>query len=394
MTTKVLVVDDEPDLQALIVAKFRKAIKNNEYQFYFASHGAEALSLLDSMKDLNIILTDINMPVMDGLTLLSELSKFDRPYKAVVVSAYGDMSNIRSAMNKGASDFITKPIDFMDFEMTLKKIIEEYNRLWEAQNNLKELYSACGRFVPIQFIKALGKKSIVDVHLGDHIQSRMSVLFCDIRDFTSLAESKTPSEVFMLLNEFLSQMEPIIHKYNGFIDKYIGDAIMALFPNKPDDAINAAIEMVQKSTIKIGIGINSGNLILGILGSTDRIEGSVIGDIVNIASRLEKLTKTYQTPILICDDAKQLLEQPSNYLIRFVEETNIKGKNKPIKIWEVCDADPEEIKKQKLENLPLFQEAQKNYLVGKHEQAKLLLEAYLEKNPTDLLARSYLKKCA
>ena len=129
---KILVVDDEPDLQTLIEARFRKAIKNNEFQFFFASNGEEALRVLEQDQDLNIILTDINMPIMDGLTLLSNMPKLGRLYKAIVVSAYGDMSNIRSAMNRGASDFVIKPIDFNDFESTLRKMIDEYTRMKEA----------------------------------------------------------------------------------------------------------------------------------------------------------------------------------------------------------------------------------------------------------------------
>ena len=139
MAVKILVVDDEPDLQTLVQAKFRKAIKNNEFDFYFASNGQEALGILQRDKDLNIILTDINMPVMDGLALLAELHQLKRPYKAIIVSAYGDMVNIRTAMNRGASDFVVKPIDFVDFEITLRKIIDEYNRMIESLNTQTKL---------------------------------------------------------------------------------------------------------------------------------------------------------------------------------------------------------------------------------------------------------------
>jgi sigma-B regulation protein RsbU (phosphoserine phosphatase) len=139
MSVKILVVDDEPDLQSLIQVKFRKAIKNNEYDFYFASNGQEALGILHKDTDLNIILTDINMPVMDGLTLLAELGQLNRPYKAIIVSAYGDMANIRTAMNRGASDFVVKPIDFTDFETTLRKIIDEYQRTIEAVSTKHKL---------------------------------------------------------------------------------------------------------------------------------------------------------------------------------------------------------------------------------------------------------------
>lgn len=132
MTSKILVVDDEVNFQDLINKWFRKAIKNGEFQFYFALNGIEALKILESDPDLNIVLTDIRMPLMDGLTLLDRLSKLNRPYKAIVVSAYGDLSNIRIAMNRGASDFIIKPINYRDLEITLRKIVEEYSILTNA----------------------------------------------------------------------------------------------------------------------------------------------------------------------------------------------------------------------------------------------------------------------
>lgn len=142
MPIKILIVDDESDLEFLINAKFKKAIKDGEFEFHFALNGAEALKLLDADPNLNIILTDLNMPIMDGLTLLQKLPGLKRTYKAVVVSAYGDISNIRSAMNSGASDFIMKPINFDDFKATIVKMVDEYKTLNTAilaETNLKQI---------------------------------------------------------------------------------------------------------------------------------------------------------------------------------------------------------------------------------------------------------------
>ena len=142
MTIKILVVDDEPDLELLILQKFRKQIAASEYAFQFASNGKEALEKLKNDPELSVIMTDINMPEMDGITLLSNLPTLNRPYKAIVISAYGDMPNIRSAMNQGASEFITKPIDFQDLEITINKIVQQYNQLHEgltAKNQLRTL---------------------------------------------------------------------------------------------------------------------------------------------------------------------------------------------------------------------------------------------------------------
>lgn len=393
MTQKILIVDDEPDIKDLILAKFSKAIREKDLDFYFAANGQEALDLLEKDPELNIIFTDINMPLMDGLILLANLPRLDRFYKAVVVSGYGDISNIRKAMNFGASDFIIKPIDFADYEMTLKKMIDEYNLLKEAKDRLMSLYMACERFVPKQFVKLLGKESINEVNLGDQTFTEMSVLFCDIRGFTSMAEKLTPDETFELLNDFLGKMEPIIQKHGGFIDKYIGDAIMALFSNKPEDAIDSAIEILLNTPLKIGIGINTGELILGIIGSPDRIDGSVIGDTVNLASRLEHLTPKYHIPLLISDDTKQRLEDPSKYNLRYIGDAVVKGKSNLIPLWEVCDAEPPEEQKVKIETLPIFNEALKAFQAQDWKKSKELFQECLTKNPSDQVSSDYLKKC-
>lgn len=140
MGHKILIVDDEPDLEILINEKFRKKIKNKEYEFIYARNGREALEILNKSPELELIFTDINMPEMDGLTLLGKLKSLNRIHIAVVISAYGDMSNIRSAMNKGAADFITKPIDFDDLEATMKKIIEQLQHRKDAMQAQKSLY--------------------------------------------------------------------------------------------------------------------------------------------------------------------------------------------------------------------------------------------------------------
>jgi predicted ATPase/class 3 adenylate cyclase/GAF domain-containing protein len=205
------------------------------------------------------------------------------------------------------------------------------------------IYEATARFVPNQFLTMLKKKNLTEVQLGDQIQKQMTVLFSDIRNFTSLSEGMNPEENFTFINDYLAAMEPIITKNNGFIDKYIGDAIMALFENA-DDALQAAMQMqeklvefnqarVNKDPVAIGIGLNSGDLMLGIIGGKMRIDGSVIGDAVNTASRVESLTKEYQAKILITDDTRDKLSKIPQMTKR--GDISIKGKAKPIGIWEL-----------------------------------------------------------
>jgi predicted ATPase/class 3 adenylate cyclase len=208
-----------------------------------------------------------------------------------------------------------------------------------------KLYAASNRFVPYQFLRHINRHNLVEAQLGDQVQRVMTILFCDIRNFTTLSEQSNSAEIFKFINLFLGYMEPVIKRNQGFVDKYIGDAIMALFEN-PTLAVKAGLEMLKRlddfniesgyQPITIGIGINTGDLMLGIIGDQSRIEGSVLGDAVNIASRIENLTKQYPENILISESTKEQLI-PSDFNLYFVGVANIKGKSKPVTIWGVKD---------------------------------------------------------
>jgi sigma-B regulation protein RsbU (phosphoserine phosphatase) len=139
MPAKILVVDDEPDFEWLVCQQFRKKIKTQQYEFVFAVNGAEAIEKLDQHRDIDLVLCDINMPIMDGLTMISKLSEISPWLKAIMVSAYGDMPNIRTAMNRGAYDFVTKPIDFEDLEITMEKALREIESLKSADRTREDL---------------------------------------------------------------------------------------------------------------------------------------------------------------------------------------------------------------------------------------------------------------
>lgn len=264
------------------------------------------------------------------------------------------------------------------------------------------IYEVTGRFVPVEFLQQLARKSLAEFDRGDHVQQTMSVLFCDIRDFTTLSEGMAPAEVFQMINEFLAAMEPCIERHHGFIDKYIGDAIMALFKGEADDALNAAIAMLNnlkrfneetKHNLAIGIGINTGELILGIMGGKVHLAGSVIGDSVNLASRIESLTKGYGTPLLIGGKTKKALVNPAAYSLRLIDQVKVKGKSISVDIWEVCDVNPDPIRALKMETLEAFNRGREAYLTQDLELAKLCFEECLTKNPQDLVAELYLKRC-
>jgi CheY-like chemotaxis protein/class 3 adenylate cyclase len=215
----------------------------------------------------------------------------------------------------------------------------------------------------------------------------------------------TPQENFNFINNYLSQMEPLIDKYNGFIDKYIGDAIMALFPNQVDNAVQASITMLNQlitynetqkslpSPLRIGIGIHSGPLMLGTVGGQNRMDGTVISDAVNLASRIESLTKIYGTPLLITEQTYQKLADPAQYHIRVIDAVKVKGKSEMITVYEVYDAQPQYVIDLKDKSHDNFQEGFVQYHRGQYEEAQAFFEQVLQINKNDKAAQVYLERC-
>ena len=273
-------------------------------------------------------------------------------------------------------------------------------------NQLFQLNQAFERFVPNAFLELLSKKSIVDVELGDTVAREMSVLFTDLRDFTSLSENISLEENFNFINAFLSRMEPAIRENNGFIDKFIGDAIMALFSGSADDAVQAGISMLQRladynqtrqakhrSPINIGIGINTGYLMLGTVGGEKRMDGTVISDAVNLTSRIEELTKKYGVSLLISHYTYLRLKNANRYSYRLIARVQVKGKSKAVTVYEIFDADSPSIKEGKLMTKTDFERAILSYHHGDYSQAAKLFQSCLNLSPGDRVGQIYLNLC-
>lgn len=266
---------------------------------------------------------------------------------------------------------------------------------------------AIQRFLPYQFMKLLGKDSIAEIRLGDHVERNMTILFSDIRDFTSLSEGMTPRENFSFINSYLKEMEPVLFRSNGFIDKYIGDAIMAIFPDDAEDALQAALGMLAQlrrynaarrraraPAIRIGIGLNTGLAMAGAVGGPHRLETTVISDAVNLASRIESLTKTYDVPLLIGEHVLYSLKDPDAHDIRFVDRVRVKGKEQPQSIYEVFDADPSGLRKAKRRTRNMFEEALAHYHCREVTKARALLRRCLAVCPEDRTAQVYAERCS
>jgi adenylate cyclase len=358
-SAKILAVDDEPDFELLIRQRFRRQIRDEEFEFRFAHHGEEALTALSAEPDIELMLLDINMPVMDGLTLLNELRERQLAVQAIIVSAYGDMTNLRTAMNRGAFDFVTKPVDLSDLEITVRKALANNAKLREmdrqrmaaerARNNLSRYFSP-------NIVDLLASQ---DEPLGAGRRETVAVLFADIVAFTQMAELMAPEDVLALLREFHSRMTAEIFAGGGTVDQYMGDGIIAVFgapAASPDDAANAlkCAEMMLDALerwnderegkgdarLDIGIGLNYGPVVLGDVGSEHSMSFTAIGDTVNTAARLQVMTRSLHTPLVVGDAVVQAIQRlsPETAAERIGRledrgEHNLRGRASPVRVW-------------------------------------------------------------
>ncbi len=317
---KILAVDDEADFELLIRQRFRRQIRAREFAFSFAHHGEEALAVLAEEPDIELLLLDINMPVMDGLTLLAELRARQSDVRAIIVSAYGDMTNLRTAMNRGAFDFVTKPVDLNDLEITIRKTLDDSAKLRELDRRraaAERARSNLSRYFSPNLVALLADR---DEPLGAVRRQTVAVLFVDIVGFTRMSERLAPEAVVTMLRQFHERMTAQIFACGGTVEKYIGDAIFAVFglpEPTPEDAVNALrcadlmtaalaewnIERAREGEqpLAIGIGLNYGPAVIGDVGSEHSMSFTVIGDTVNTASRLQGLTRSLGTPLVVGD---------------------------------------------------------------------------------------------
>ena len=276
----------------------------------------------------------------------------------------------------------------------------------QINKELAKTNTAYRRFLPYEFLTALKKESIVNVQLGDNIETQMTVLFSDLRSFTTISENMTPEENFRFLNDYLSQMGPAIRNNHGFIDKYIGDAIMALFPQTADDAVKAGIAMLQtlheyntqldqagRAAIQMGIGIHTGSMMLGTIGEQNRMETTVISDAVNLASRLEGMTKIYGVSLLISEQTFRNLKHPEQFSIRIIDRVKAKGKREPVTVFEVYDGDPPTLHQLKKMTRSLFEQGITEYQNQNFLKAQQCFETCMVQNSLDIATQLYVKRC-
>ncbi len=422
---QILLVDDNvTNLQVL-----HQTLDGRGYKILVAKNGASALAIAEKARP-SLILLDIMMPEMDGFEVCRRL-KADPALSDIPViylSALTDTEDKVKGLELGAVDYIAKPfqpeevIARVNTHLTissLKKMLAEKNQELQSANRvldervkkrtaeLAALNTVYERFVPKEFLNLLGKSSIMDVKLGDQTRQEITVMFADVRSFTALSENMSPQDNFNFLNAYLKRVGPVIAEHQGFIDKYLGDGIMALFPGGADNAVQAAIAMHRAvaaynlerqqdgfQPIGIGVGLHIGDLMLGVIGSQDRLQGTVVADAVNTASRIEGLTKRYGASTTISEAVMTNLNDPARYHYRFVDKVLVKGKDTPVTVFEIFDGDPETVAQLKKDTKESFEAGLSLYYERKFAEASVRFNQVLEKNPEDKAALIYLKRCA
>ncbi len=409
----IICVDDEQTILESIKIELKQAL-GDQYLIETAESGEEALELVEQLLEedyeIPLVISDYIMPDLKGDEVLKQIHLRSPDTLKIMLTGQADISAVANAIKYAKLyRYIAKPWETDDLILTVQEAIKSYfkdKQLAEKNKELERKVSTFHKFVPIQFLKLLNIEEYDQIKLGLCVEKNMTVMFSDIREFTVLSEKMTPQENFNFINSYLTQMEPIIDKYQGFIDKYIGDAIMALFPTCADDAVQAAIAMLKQlskyndgrqragyKAIEIGIGLHTGPLMLGTVGDHNRMDGTVISDAVNLASRVEGLTKTYGTPLLITEQTYQQLSDASQYQIRVIDCVNVKGKTELVTIYEVFDGDSSSKLKQKLETVLDFEQGFGCFHHEQFEKALSFFENVLQVNQNDLAAQIYLNHC-
>lgn len=354
---------------------------------------SEIVSDINPIAEAGIISADINSIIYSAL-------KVKHRIMGAIILANIEPDKYTAASLKLLTTLALQSSSAIESSLLYEKNIQEAK---EKETAMRKIFDASEKFVPYQFIKSLGHEAITEVKLGDQVEKIVTVLFTDIRNYTSLSEQLTPEETFGFICLFNARMGPIIKKHNGFINQYLGDSIMAIFPLNADGALRAAIEMqkevaelsmdLQKKTnqqIQIGIGMHTGPLIMGITGDLDRMDACTISDTVNTASRIESLTKHYKAPILLTGASVEEISDKGEFMLRNLGLVQLKGKNQSINLYECFDCDSPKDIQHKNETLSIFNNGVSFYYNKSFADAIGAFSEVLRHNPSDPTALFFL----
>lgn len=400
----ILCVDDEQ----FVLNALNKQLQSkfgDRYEYEFAESAEEAIKVIDDLAakayPFVMVISDQIMPGMTGNEFLTYVhKKFPSPIK-IMLTGQASLDSAVSAINDAdLYRYLTKPWQEEDFLLTVEKGLQQYTLMAERDKQA-EVFS---HFVPYQFLERLNK-ALMDIEVGDHVEREMTVLFSDIRNFTKMSETMTPEETYIFINRYLQYIEPAIHKNNGFIDKYIGDAVMALF-DKPADALQAALDIQYNidqlnrdheekyGPVESPIGLHAGSLMLGIVGVEKRMQGTVISHAVNLASRLQGLARDYGCRIIASEEFLKKLNMSPLPLNRFLGKIRVKGKQQEISIFELIDSREKELAEKAIQIKADFEEGLALFFNKKFAEACVKFNSVLGNNPDDKPAKIYLERAA
>ncbi len=380
---KILIVDDEP----INLEVMKAHLTDPGLELVTVSRGQKALDILDKQSDFDLVLLDVMMPGMSGFEVCRKIRKRYLPSElpVIIITAKDQIEDLVQAFSIGANDYIAKPFSRAEFLSRVK-----------TQLHLQTIHHAAQRFVPTEFLKVLGYEAITETKYGDQVQKMGTILFSDIRNYTTIAEQLSPEETFHFLNAYYSRMGPVIRENHGFINQFVGDGIMALFLESSDDAILASIGMtkalqsynkVRKARgfmpIAIGMGLHTGHLMMGIIGDGLRMDAGLVSDTVNTAARMEGLTKLTGSSILLTEDSYQAIKNPNQFSIRFLGRVNVKGKEKSTAIYDCLDILEEDLRLTRLASTDRISEAFSFFEEKKFDQAISIYQELLQKDPED-----------
>jgi signal transduction histidine kinase/class 3 adenylate cyclase/CheY-like chemotaxis protein len=386
MEARILIVDD--DLTNLHV--LRSQLSSEPYDIVQASSGEQALQLLNPQQGgdgFDLIILDVMMPLMSGYDVCRKLRQIYPSYKlpVVMLTAKVQIQDVVEGFRSGANDYLKKPFSRDELKSRIQTHLS--NRIY-------------GRFVPQHFLQFLQKTSIADISLGNHVSRDMTVMFSDIRGFATLSETMTPQENFDFINDYLQRVSPEIRINQGFIVKYLGDGMMAIFPRRAEDAIAAGIAKLHQvhalnrdrggsDQIAIGIGIHYGPMMVGIVGESQRMQCDAFSDNVNLTARIEGLTKFYGVSMIISEQVRSQLDETQSYQIRTLGQVMVQGRRQPLLIYEIFDADPLELRDRKSATLAQFELGVEAYQSAHFAEAQGYFQRVLSQNPGDRPAQLY-----
>ena len=382
----ILIVDDEPtNLQVL-----DNHLTLAGYSPTRATSGSEALDLVQNSGPFDLVILDVMMPEKSGYDVCRELRSTFLPSQlpVIMLTAKNMVSDLVDGFSAGANDYLTKPFSKDELLSRVKTHL-----------SLHRIHRSTGKYMPYEFLKSIGRESIEDVRLGDHVQKEVTVLFSDIRDFTSLAEQISPKENFDVINQYAAAMGPIIRRNAGFVNQYLGDGIMAIFPGKHDDALNAAVEMQKEVNrinvdliemipfpIRIGIGLHFGKLIMGIIGDEERNSAAIVADTVNTASRMEGLTKHYNANIIVSERFVEAMQDEQTFKMRYLGKVQLKGKSVALGIYECFDSDSPDLIIEKMRHMEQFKKGLEHYYRKEFAESAAIFDRIVKANPSDGVA--------